>query len=179
MRDEELVLQAQSGDPHAFGQLVDLHQKRIYGTLAKMTGDRDEAMDLTQDTFIRAWQQLGSFQRRSAFSTWLYRIAVRVAYDSLRQERRRDDRKIVEHLVDRRPGPDHEVVSVDETERLRRRIDELPKMQRAVVILRAYDELSYREIAEILETTENSARVSFHHAITRMRERYAKEATAE
>lgn len=171
MDDRELVRQAQKGDPEAYGRLVELHHPRIYATLAKMTGDRETALDLAQDAFIRGWEELGGFQRRSAFSTWIYRIAVRLAYDALRRRPPRAEGR-AEELADRAPGPDERAVAEEEAAGLRRLIDALPEMQRAVVVLRAWDGLPYREIAAILGTTEGSARVSFHHALRRLREGY-------
>ncbi len=174
MDDRELVQRAQNGDTQAYGRLVELHQPRIYATLAKISGDRELALDLAQDVFIRAWEELEGFERRSAFSTWLYRIAVRMAYDAHRR-RPRGDEDPSERLPDGAPRPDERAVAEDEATELRRRIDALPEMQRAVVVLRTWDGLSYREIAGILGTTEGSARVSFHHAITRLRAMYAGE----
>lgn len=176
MDDRDLVLRAQEGDGEAYGRLVELHQPRIYATLAKMTHDRDLALDLTQEAFIRAWEELDGFQRRSAFSTWLYRIAVRLAYDALRRERQRGESGSTDRLADPAPRPDDRVAAGDETALLRQRIQELPEMQRAVVTLRTWNDLSYREIAAILGTTEGSARVSFHHAITNLRASYESEA---
>jgi RNA polymerase sigma-70 factor (ECF subfamily) len=177
MDDRELVEQAQNGDSQAYGRLVELHQPRIYATLAKITADRELALDLAQDAFIRAWEELDGFERRSAFSTWLYRIAVRLAYDALRRSPRGGE-DASERLADEAPGPDEQVVAGDEATDLRRRVDALPAIQRAVVVLRIWDGLAYREIAAILGTTEGSARVSFHHAIRRLRAAYA-EATEE
>ncbi|MGH7571672.1 MAG: RNA polymerase sigma factor [Gemmatimonadota bacterium] len=178
MDDRELVRQAQDGDPQAYGRLVEIHQPRIYATLAKITGDRELALDLAQDAFVRAWEELDGFERRSAFSTWLYRIAVRMAYDALRRRPYRGGADTSETLADGRPRPDERAAAEDEAAELRRRIDALPEMQRAVLVLRAWDGLPYREIAGILGTTEGSARVSFHHAITRLRATYAGEMKA-
>jgi RNA polymerase sigma factor (sigma-70 family) len=175
MDDSQLVERARDGDTDAFGILVERHQSRIYATLVKMTGDRDLALDLTQDAFIRAWEDLPRFEGRSAFTTWLYRIAVRLAYDEFERDRRRSPLEATIALPDSAPGPEARMVVDSEVEELRRKIDRLPPLQRAVLVLRAYDELSYREIAEILRTSENSARVSFHHAITRLRGEYAEE----
>jgi RNA polymerase sigma-70 factor (ECF subfamily) len=181
--DSKLVELARRGDARAYGTLVERHQTRTYATLRKLTGDHDLAMDITQDAFIRAWEQLGAFEGRAAFSTWLYRIAVRLAYDALERERRQApsgfDRAAEIEVADPAPGPDRSVERLADAEILERRIAELPKLQRAVVVLRAYDDLPYREIAEILETTETSARVSYHHAITKLRGRYMKEAKSE
>lgn len=178
MDDTTLVERARNGDARAYGELVERHQARVFATLRKITGDPDLAMDLAQDAFIRAWERLDRFEGRSAFSTWLYRIAVRLAYDALEHARRTAGR-LDRDVADPAPGPDrHAERSVDAAE-LERRIAELPDMQRAVLVLRTYEELPYREIAEILGTTETSARVSFHYAITKLRGRYLEEAKAE
>ena len=175
MEDTELVERARGGDARAYGALVERHQTRVFATLRKMTGDTDLAMDLTQDAFIRGWERLGEFQGRSAFSTWLYRIAVRLAYDSMERERRVPSAREAGEIADPGPGPDHGVERRADVETLERRIAELPGIQRAVVILRTYDELPYREIAEILGTTETSARVSYHYALAKLRDRYLEE----
>ena len=183
MEDTELVERAQGRDARAYGELVERHQARVYATLRKMTGDSDLAMDLTQDAFIRGWEQFASFQGRSAFSTWLYRIAVRLAYDAIERERRRAptgfDRATDREIADPGPGPERHVERRADAELLERRIAELPDVQRAVVVLRTYDEMPYREIAEILGTSETSARVSYHYAITKLRGRYLEEARAK
>jgi RNA polymerase sigma-70 factor (ECF subfamily) len=181
--DTQLVELSRNGDARAYGTLVERHQARTYATLRKITGDHDLAMDLTQDAFVRAWQQLGAFEGRSAFSTWLYRIAVRLAYDALEREGRLAptgfERAADLDVPDPAPAPDRGLEHRAEAELLEKRIAELPELQRAVVILRTYDELPYREIAEILGTTETSARVSYHHAITKLRGRYLEEAKPE
>jgi RNA polymerase sigma-70 factor (ECF subfamily) len=183
LEDTKLVERAQGGDARAYGELVERHQARVYATLRKMTGDPDLAMDLTQDAFIRGWERLGEFQRRSAFSTWLYRIAVRLAYDAMERERRNApkgfDRAADREIADPAPGPDRRAERLADAEVLERRIAELPNVQRAVVVLRTYNDLPYREIAEILGTTETSARVSYHYAITKLRGRYLEEAKTE
>lgn len=179
MEDTKLVERAQGGDARAYGELVERHQARMYATLRKMTGDSDLAMDLTQDAFIRGWERLDKFQGRSAFSTWLYRIAVRLAYDAMERERRNVPAGLDREVEDPAPGPDRRTERRADAEILERRIAELPDVQRAVVVLRTYDDLPYREIAEILGTTETSARVSYHYAITKLRGRYLEEAKAE
>lgn len=179
MDDTELVERARGGDARAYGELVERHQARVFATLRKMTGDSDLAMDLTQDAFIRGWEKLGSFSGRSAFSTWLYRVAVRLAYDALERERRTTTADLDREIADPAPGPERRAERRAEAEVLERRIAELPDVQRAVVVLRTYDGMPYREIAEILGTTETSARVSYHYAITKLRGRYLEEAKSE
>jgi RNA polymerase sigma-70 factor (ECF subfamily) len=179
LEDTELVERARGGDARAYGALVERHQPRVYATLRKMTGDPDLAMDLTQDAFIRGWERLGEFQGRSAFSTWLYRIAMRLAYDAAERERRMPRAGLEREVADAGPRPDQGAERRSDAVVLERRIAELPEMQRAVVVLRTYDELPYRDIAEILGTTETSARVSYHYALAKLRDRYLEEAKAE
>lgn len=170
MEDGDLVRRAQDGDRKAFGTLVERHHARIVATLVKMTGDADLALDLAQDAFVRAWQRLSTFERRSRFSTWLYRIAVRIAYDEIdRRKRFAEDVEPATSEPDPAPGPDERVEASIAADALRERIARLPDLQRAVVVLRAWDGLPYKEIAEICGTTETSARVSFHHAVRRLR----------
>lgn len=170
MDDRQLVRRAQDGDREAFGALVERHHERIVATLVKMTGDPDLALDLAQDAFVRAWKNLDGFERRSRFSTWIYRIAIRLAYDETDRRKRIAHGVDVDHSrPDPAPGPEERLDAEIAAEELRGRIAELPDLQRAVVILRSWDGLTYREIADICQTSETSARVSFHHAIRRLR----------
>jgi RNA polymerase sigma-70 factor (ECF subfamily) len=179
LEDRELVERAQGGDAGAYGELVERHQARVWATLRKITSDADLAMDLTQDAFIRGWEKLGTFRGHSAFSTWLYRIAVRLAYDALERARRTTTADLDRELVDPAPDPERRAERLADAEELERRIAELPDVQRAVLVLRTWDEMPYREIASILGTTETSARVSYHYALTKLRQRYLEEATSE
>ena len=178
MEDDELVRRAQRGDRRAFGLLVERHQERIVATLTKMTGDLDLAMDLAQDAFVRAWEKLDGFERRAAFTTWLHRIAVRLAWDEMDRRRPETTADLDRGLADPAPSPERRAGAAIEAEALSREIETLPEMQRAVVVLRAWDGLPYREIAEILETSETSARVSFHHAVKKLREATKEESRA-
>lgn len=175
MEDGRLVRAAQAGDRRAFGRLVERHQRRVHATLVKMTGDHDLALDLAQDAFVRAWERIGTFERRSAFATWIHRIAVRLAYDEL--GRRKRTARLEVDLADPAPAADERLSHAEIAADLERRIAGLPDLQRAVVVLRAHDGLPYREIAAVLGTTETSARVSFHHAVRRLREGLREEAT--
>ncbi len=179
MDDDELVRRAQDGDREAFGALVERHHERIVATLVKMTGDGDLALDLAQDAFIRAWERISTFERRSRFSTWLYRIAVRLAYDEMdRRKRIAEGVEVDASRPDPAPGPDARLEAGIAARELRARIAALPDLQRAVVVLRSWEGLPYREIAGICGTTEASARVSFHHAIQRLRAEMQEEARA-
>ncbi|MBW3661245.1 MAG: sigma-70 family RNA polymerase sigma factor [Gemmatimonadetes bacterium] len=147
------------------------------GAQHREPGAPDLALDLAQDAFVRAWERLATFERRSRFSTWLYRIAVRLAYDEMgRRERFVGAVDVEASSRDPAPDPEERIEAEATAADLRSRIAELPDLQRAVVVLRAWDGLPYREIAAICGTTETSARVSFHHAIRRLRAGLEEEA---
>ena len=96
MTDQELVERAKRGDQSAFERLVLDNQNKIYSLTLRLTGDREEAADLAQEAFVKAWQGLASFQGESSFSTWMYRLTTNLCIDYLRKKKRREgDRKSV------------------------------------------------------------------------------------
>lgn len=145
--DEELLRRAAGGDQAAFSQLVRRHEDRVFGIAVRMTGDRADALDATQDTFLAVFRQAGSFRGDAAFTTWLYRVAVNATRDLLRKRRRAPEP--VEELPERGvPGPPPE-----ETVNLRldlaRALAELPEDYREAVLLHDVGAVPYEEIARI------------------------------
>ncbi|MCW5556576.1 MAG: sigma-70 family RNA polymerase sigma factor [Verrucomicrobiae bacterium] len=150
--EREQVTRAQSGDMDAFTELVVRHQRQIHALAYRLTGSVTEAEDLAQETFIRAWRQIGTFRGESAFHTWLCRIAVHLGLNwKARRERRREDPIGELALPDRtvsNAAPAHEAV----TDALQR----LPADQRAAVVLTVYEGLNHAEAARVLGCAETT-----------------------
>ena len=152
--------------------LIDTYQKKLYWQIRRIVISHDDAHDALQNTFIKAWQGLKNFNQESSLFTWLYRIATNEALQILRK-------KAQEHHI-----PYEQVSSVlsntlktdpyfkgDEIQRkLQQAILSLPEKQRMVFNMRYYDELSYEEIAEVLETSVGALKASYHHAVKKIEE---------
>ena len=161
MQDELLIRRAQSGDEGAFEQLLLAHQKSVYNLCLRMAGNPDDALDLSQEAFIRAWRALGQYQFDAAFSTWLFRLTSNICIDFLRKQKRQqhmsltvtdDDEPGEEFTVpDPAPGPEEQAVHNERRQAVARAMAALPEDYRAVMQLRAVEALSYEQIAEILD----------------------------
>lgn len=161
MREMELVVLAKSGDQDAFEQLVRDNEKRIYNLVLRMTGNPEDALDLSQETFLKAWKSLSSFKGDSAFSTWVYRLASNTCLDFLRRKKRQQE-TIGSALSlddeDAPPPPSDESVQpevqLERTERslaLKKALASLPDHHRQILILRELSGLSYQEISDTLD----------------------------
>ncbi len=165
----KLIAQAQRGDRRAFGELVRLNRTGVINVVYRMCGDAGLAEDAAQESFIRAWQRLSSYRPRSPFRNWLYRIAVNVALDVLRRERETVN---VDDVVLAAPasGPEGMVERAERREIVRRAVLSLPPASRAVLVLREYEGLAYREIAAALDIPIGTVMSRLNYARTRLRE---------
>lgn len=169
MTEQELVARAQRGDQEAFARLVEANQNKIYTLALRLTGHPEDAADLAQEAFLRAWRSLPSFQGGSSFSTWLYRLASNLCIDFLRREKRRKSAAAVS-LDDEEENapplevPDHRFTPESELERrelraaVARGLSQLSDDHRQVLVLRELDGLSYAEIAGRLELEEGTVK---------------------
>lgn len=170
MTDEQLISACQRGDADSFGRLYDAYVRRIYDFVYYRTHHRETAEDLTSDVFLRAFAKIGDFDAaKGTFSAWLYRIARNRVIDHYRTAKPVDDIEDVWDLL--RSGAD---VARDAEARERLRAVEghlaaLPAAQRDVVIMRAWDGLSYAEIAETLGKSESACKMSFSRAVAALR----------
>lgn len=168
MTESELVQAAQAGDQGAFGQLVAQNQGRIYALCYRMTGNPEDAADLTQDAFLNAWRGLSKFGGQSAFSTWLYRLASNACIDFLRREKRRgalsmtledeDDEDRQADLPDERWAPEQELERKENRRALQDGLAALSPEHRQVLLLRETEGLSYQEIAQALDLEEGTVK---------------------
>lgn len=150
--EAELVIKAQGGDRNAFSELVSIHAQGVLNVIFHMCGDAQIAEDAAQETFIRAWSHLGSFRADASLRNWLYRIALNTATDMLRKEKRILPGAMEDfHLADPRPGPEGIFLQEERIALVQKAVSSLPDGSRAVLILKEYEGLSYREIADALE----------------------------
>jgi RNA polymerase sigma-70 factor (ECF subfamily) len=151
--DEPLVRRARRGDRSAFEWLVNRHQDRLFTLAARVLGSPDDAADVVQEAFLRAWLALPKFRRGSRFSTWLYRICLNAAYDE--RARRRPEPT---ELVDVAPDPSDAFLRSELASELQRALGDLDDVHRVAVVL--YDLLgcSYAEIAEITGVAEGTVK---------------------
>jgi RNA polymerase sigma-70 factor (ECF subfamily) len=160
--DHELVRAFQGGNPKTFDELVRRHQDRVFNLCYRMMGTHEDADDCAQETFVRVYRSLKTFRFRSAFSTWLYRIAVNTCKNRLASKGYRRDREMAringsagaEHAASMEIGdctytPNGALERKATEELLQRAIDSLPEDQRMVIVLRDVEDLPYEEIARI------------------------------
>ena len=161
MQDELVIRRAQRGDADAFEQLLLEHQKNVYNLCYRMAGNPDDAMDLSQETFLRAWRCLDQYQFASAFSTWLYRLCSNICIDFLRRRRRQqtvpltfedaDGEEQTYAVPDAQPLPEEQVELKLTRETLAAAMAQLLPEHRAVLQLRVVNEMSYEQIADVLD----------------------------
>jgi RNA polymerase sigma-70 factor, ECF subfamily len=166
-----LVRRAQQDDREAFDALYEQCVGRIYAVCLRMSASRTEAERLTQDVFVRAWQRLKSFRGDSAFSSWLYRLAVNVVLEDSRSTRRRDAHHVVapaEDLVNSLRGRG---ACDDERMDLERAIATLPPGARQVLVLHDIEGYKHEEIARMTGTAAGSVKAQLHRARKLLRER--------
>ena len=156
--DETLwVMHARHGDEGAFSQLVEVYQRPVFNLCYRMLGDAAEAEDAAQETFIRAYTRLASYDPNRKFSSWMLAIASHYCIDRLRQRRMGlvawDDLPTGSWLSDMQPKPEEVALDRETQRQVRELLNDLPPDYKAVVTLRYWHELSYEEIAETLHTT--------------------------
>jgi RNA polymerase sigma-70 factor (ECF subfamily) len=164
-QDRLSVQAALRGDQNAFADLVMRYQTAVYNMAYRMLGDATEAEDAAQEVFVRAWNQLHTFQLDRRFSTWLLSIASHYAIDLLRRRRPQaplDD--VALYVESNEPQPDEVALQGEQTEIVKRMLDKLPEKYRSVTVLRYYNDLSYDEIARITGLTESAVKTQLHRA---------------
>ena len=180
MDEKQLIEQAGKGNEEAFSQLVLQYEKQIYNLTLRMTGDRDTAFDLTQETFLKAWRAISLFQFDSKFSTWLCRIASNTCIDFLRKQKKRqtisltavdEDNEAYEIAVsDSSLDPARIAEAAQDREIVFQALQSLPADYRIALSLRAIEDMSYDQIAEALNLSPGTVK----SRISRARERIRK-----
>ncbi len=177
--DRDLMARLVAGDREALAPLMERHHARLYRIALAYVRRPDDALDVVQETFVKAFVHAARWDRGSEVTPWLTRIAVNQSIDTYRRGRRRrtteeplDDTPAQELAVDD-PSPERRVMGREISERVGAALGGLPERQRAVFVLRHYEELSLDEIARALDMSLGTVKSSLHRAVHRMRERLA------
>lgn len=161
MSEEQLIRRAQQGDNGAFEELLLLHQKKVYNLCLRMSANPDDALDLSQEAFLRAWRSLGQYQFEASFSTWLFRLTSNICIDFLRRKKRRQETSLTESyddsdegaelsVPDAQPGPEQQAITNETKIELARAMERLSPEHREILQLRVIEDLQYEQIADIL-----------------------------
>ncbi|NOX89571.1 MAG: sigma-70 family RNA polymerase sigma factor [Calditrichaeota bacterium] len=159
--DHELVRKAKAGDGKAYDALMQMYRDVVFSIVYRMVHNKQEAEDLTQETFIKAYNSINSFNEEYAFSTWLFKIATNHCIDFFRKRKlvtysmdqpiQYKDEEIKQEYPDYEPTIDTEMVASEKSIIIRQAINKLPEKYRVAIILRHHEEKSYEEIAAILD----------------------------
>ena len=172
--DAEAVAKARGGDQDAFQVLVERHSRSIYRLAYRMTGRPEDAEDVVQETLVRAYRQLGRFEARSNFATWLYRIGFNCAIDYMRARPQRESAETderLEQMAKSSSGPsiDDLVFAGEIGERVQEALGALSPQERAAFLMRHYHGCSIEEICSTLDLKSNAAKHSIFRAVRKMR----------
>lgn len=172
--DEKEIL-SQLTDPKtkrkAFAKVVERYGQSLYWKIRKILISHEDTNDVLQNTFVKAWQKIGTFRKESKLSTWLYRIAVNESLDFLRKERVRNAVSVdQEESIANQLAADKYFDGDRADALLREAISKLPDVQRAVFNLRYYEEMKYAEISQLLDTSEGALKASYHIAVRKITE---------
>ncbi len=169
--DASTVEQARRGDQRAWRELYDRHADLVFRLAHRVVNDRDVALDIVQEAYVKASASIGGFRGDASFRSWIAAIALNEARSWVRRRARtaRVDLESVPEPAARARGADEAVADRDLARRALAFIETLPDRQRDAVLLRTTEGLSYREIADLLGTSEGSARVSYHHGMGKVR----------
>jgi RNA polymerase sigma-70 factor (ECF subfamily) len=168
--DRELVERFRRGEAAAFDSLVRRHQKGVWRIVRRYVRSDADAADVTQQVFVRALRGLGGFRGAASVRSWLFRIAIHAALSWLRDHKREQPAEIDEAALIEQPAAPARIAEGQDGARLRAAIAQLPPKQKLVLELRVFDDLSFKEVAELADCSENTAKVNFHYAVKRLRD---------
>jgi RNA polymerase sigma-70 factor (ECF subfamily) len=180
--DRDLVRESRRGDKEAFRELVERHQRKIVSVAMGMVQNRDDALELTQETFVKAYENLEKFKGESSFYTWLYRIAVNLAIDSRRRGRRfsyvsmsgwPDGPDELESTLPAKTlsDPYHQARVHELGGRVAEAINELTPDHKAVILLREVEGLSYEDISRVMQCSKGTVMSRLHYARKKLQEK--------
>jgi RNA polymerase sigma-70 factor (ECF subfamily) len=177
LSDWELVKQCQAGEMSAFQELVSRYHQKVYMVSLGLLRNRDDALDVAQETFLRAYRKINSFQGDSSFYTWIYRIAVNISIDAQRRQKRNplDFRESMDGVLEAQnevaKDPFADVHDRELREHLTKAINELTPEHKAVIVLRTLEGMSYKDIGRILGCSEGTVMSRLHYARKKLQDK--------
>lgn len=168
--DLQLIQDVKSGAKQSFEVLMQRHEKFLMKVIVRMTRDLDAAEDIVQDAFIKAYKRLHIFEGRSSFRSWLYQIAVNTARNRFRKYSRETlVSETAEVAVE--SGVENSMIALDVRAILQSEIERLPERQKQALSLRIFDDLSFKEIADLMSCPYDTAKANYRHALLKLKER--------
>jgi RNA polymerase sigma-70 factor (ECF subfamily) len=178
--DAVAVARARSGDSDAFRLLVERHGRNVFRLAFRMTGNENDAEDIVQETFLKAFKQINRYESRSSFGTWLYRIAANCSLDLIRSRKHRqevaaaavaenNETNPMSQVAATDPTPDRLAVSRQVQQHVERAMGELSQQERTAFVLRHFEGLSIEQISSILGVGGNAAKHSIFRAVQKLR----------
>jgi RNA polymerase sigma-70 factor, ECF subfamily len=167
--DAELVEACLAGRRDAFDTIVERHRRQVYQLCYRFVGNHEDASDLAQDVFVRAYRGLHRFKGHASLATWLYRISVNVSLNRVSARRPVTSPITEQRLVSAADSPADLILREERAEQVRAAIARLPRKQRATLILRMYHELPHDQIASVLGSSVGAVKANFFHALTNLK----------
>src|SRR5262245_64879280 len=170
LAEADLLAACLSGRPGAFDLIVERHRKAVYQLCYRFVGNHEDASDLSQDVFLRAYRGLKNFRGQSSIATWLYRIGVNVCLNRVSVKAPLSEPiDSAQHIDTRSESPDERVLRDERAARVRVAVSRLPDKQRAALILRMYHDMSHQEIAEMLGSSVGAVKANVFHALQNLK----------
>ena len=179
LTDAAVVSRARSGDADAFRVLVERHSRSLFRLAFRMTGNQQDAEDVVQESFLRAYRQLGNFDERASFGTWMYRIAANCSLDMVRARKRRNDHMApvdddrqedpMAQLPSEDPSPERIALSSEVRQRVTEAMEELSPTERTAFVLRHFEGMRMEEVSRVLECQPGAAKHSVFRAVQKLR----------
>jgi RNA polymerase sigma-70 factor, ECF subfamily len=182
LTDAAFVAKARSGDADAYRVLVERHSRALFRLAFRMTGNESDAEDVVQESFMRAYRQLGKFDERATFGTWLYRIATNCSLDMVRSRKRRSEQMAVAdvevdgvphdpllNLPASGPNPERSALSTEVRERVADAMNDLSATERTAFVLRHFEGMCIEDVSRVLECQPGAAKHSVFRAVQKLR----------
>lgn len=176
--DFELINEFKDGNVEGFNGLVRRYQERVYWIARRMLDSHQDADDIVQNVFMKVFEKLKDFRAESGFYTWIYRVTVNTCINEIHKKRIKEILSfdhLIEEPVSSDRNPLEENVQKEYQSSIKRAVEKLPPKQKAVFVMRFYEELTYNEIAEILKTSVSSLKSSYSFALKKIKEHVKKE----